>query len=365
MTSISSPAARPGRRRAGDGAGVAGQRAGRRPRRPRAAARSASVSAVRINDSQRRPFAIRLAPTRLRDPVDHRAAEEQQQTQSARRPTSATASARSDVDHSGGRTPARSTPAYESRRESWRSSTKSRTASMIGEHRRDVQAAQPADLGPAVPEGRRGQAVAVGVALGHCERLVPGPGAAGRGTTARQTTRIGPSVASASRRPVGSKKPVKSELSQGRRRCTRLSGGGALPGHQVEADADRGERERGGHREREDPAQAVHDPPAEARRRRAQPHRHVGERERQQQQPERAGGRAGGEVAPAVGLEARAARARVVAPVLRTRAEEPASPSPATRPMSGRSSMSSAGVPETPWTLQLGRWTRVGCVRWS
>ena len=116
------------------------------------------------------------------------------------------------------------------------------------EHRGDVQAAQPADLGSPVPERRGGQPVAVGVALDLAGTTRTGPRTARRGTTAATRRAIGPERGQ--RQPPPGRLEEAGEAARSataaarRRRCPARRT--ARP-TRSSADADRGQRERGRH----------------------------------------------------------------------------------------------------------------------
>ena len=334
----------------GHGVGVAGQRAGGRPRARAAPARTRGSARSRPATSQRSDLAATLAAAGLRRPGRPwtvRAAAARASTMIA---IAATTENLADRDHVVPRQPAQVDPGVgvgapvvveqhveQHRRRSPRTSSR----------RAGCAADRPARDRPrrSAWPGRRRRGCAAGSWYDSYRAQVR---RARNHSSA--TTRIGPSAASASRRPVGSKKPVNSHCSHGR--C-------------VDAAAARARRTASATRSRQTPTAASvnvpdmvsakirHSPctiaPAHAGRRRAQPHRHVGQRERQQQQPERAGGGARGQVAPPVRLEPRAARAERGA-VLGAGAEEAGLAVAGDLADHGRSSISSAGVPETPCT---------------
>jgi hypothetical protein len=187
------------------------------------------------------------------------------------------------------------------------------------ERDRDVQRPEPADEGPAVPEARVCQPVAVAVG-GDRVRLVPGPGPPAQEPQERDRQDgdqggDGEPAAGRGERALGEHRQVSAVLqAAGQRR--------ALPAQEVHRDLDERQDERRGHGQREDAGQRPDHGPWPGADVRPQPDGHVGEHEGQQEQPERAGGGTGGEVAPAVRLQGHAAGAGDRA-VLRAGAEEP------------------------------------------
>ena len=186
------------------------------------------------------------------------------------------------------------------------------------EAERDVQRAQPADERLPAPEAGIGQPVTVHIGLALV-LLVPGPGAPAE---VPQHGQRGDRHQGQHREPAAGRREeaVREEREVRAGTAARVARCGALPGDQVDGDADRGEHEGDGDQGREQPAQRAVQGPSGARR--AQPERHVGEHERQQQQPQGARGGAGGQVTPPVALQRGAAGAGGVA-VRRQLPEEP------------------------------------------